>query len=99
LLEHHISGSTALTATSLCGVRHQIAAFSFLRLREIIALELEAENGAIFGGKIEVDESYFEGERKTKRRRGAAGKILVFGLLKRRGRVYTKIIPMHQVPH
>jgi hypothetical protein len=55
-------------------------------------LELEAENGAIFGGKIEVDESYFEGERKKKRRRGAAGKILVFGMLKRGRRVYTKII-------
>jgi transposase len=81
LIEHFISGSTALTA-----------AFFFLRLREIIALELEAGSEAMFGGEIEVDESYFGGKRKGKRGRGAAGKIPVFGLLKRGGRVYTKII-------
>ena len=47
----------------------------------------------MFGGEIEVDESYFGGKRKGKRGRGAAGKIPVFGLLKRGGKVYTKIIP------
>jgi hypothetical protein len=47
-----IPGSAALTA-----------AFFFIRLLEIIALELEAENEAMFGGKIEVDESYFGGNR------------------------------------
>jgi len=92
LLEHFISGSTALTAASLCGVNRKTAAFFFLRLREIIALDLEAENEAMFGGEIEVDESYLGGKRKGKRGRGAAGKIPVFGLLKRGGRVYTKII-------
>ena len=92
LLEHCISGSTALTAASLCGVNRKTAAFFFLRLREIIALDLEAENEAMFGGEIEVDESYLGGKRKGKRGRGAAGKIPVFGLLKRGGRVYTKII-------
>ena len=44
-------------------------------------------------GEIEVDESYFGGVRKGKRGRGAAGKIPVFGLLKRGGRVYTVTIP------
>ena len=92
LIEHFVSGSTALTAASLCGVNRKTAAFFFLRLREIIALELEAESEAMFGGEIEVDESYFGGKRKGKRGRGAAGKIPVFGLLKRGGRVYTKII-------
>jgi transposase len=82
LIEHFISGSTALTAASLCGVNRKTAAFFFLRLREIIALELEAESEAMFGGEIEVDESYFGGKRKGKRGRGAAGKIPVFGLLK-----------------
>ncbi len=33
----------------------------------------------MFGGDIEVDESYFGGKRKGKRGRGAAGKIPVFG--------------------
>jgi transposase len=65
----------------------------FLRLREIIAYELEIESEAMFGGQIEVDESYFGGKRKGKRGRGAAGKIPVFGLLQRGGKVYAKIIP------
>ena len=47
----------------------------------------------MLGGEIEVDESYFGGRRKGKRGRGAAGKIPVFGILKRGGKVYTKIIP------
>jgi transposase len=47
----------------------------------------------MFGGEIEVDESYFEGKRKGKRGRGAAGKVPVCGLLQRGGKVYTKIIP------
>jgi hypothetical protein len=47
---------------------------------------------ALFDGEIEVDESYFGGNRKGRRGRGAAGKIPVFGLLKRGGTVYTKVI-------
>ena len=93
LIEHFVAGTTARTAASLCGVNRKTAAFYFLRLREIIAFELEAENAAMFGGEIEVDESYFGGKRKGKRGRGAAGKIPVFGLLKRGGRVYAVTIP------
>ena len=74
-------------------MNRKTAAFYFHRLREIIAFELEAENEAMFGGEIEVDVSYFGGKRKGKRGRGAAGKIPVFGLLKRGGKVDTKIIP------
>ena len=93
LFEHFVAGTTARTAASLCGVNRKTAAFYFHRLREIIASELEAKNEAMFAGEIEVDESYFGGRRKGKRGRCAAGKIPVFGLLKRGGKVYTKIIP------
>ena len=93
LIEHFVAGTTALTTASLCGVNRKTAAFYFHRLREIIAYELEAESEAMFVGEIEVDESYFGGKRKGKRGRGAAGEIPVFGLLKRGGKVYTKIIP------
>ncbi len=45
-------------------------------------------------GEIEVDESYFGTRRvKGKRGRGAYGKTIVFGLLKRKGKVYTEIVP------
>ena len=92
LMEHFVSGSTALTAASLCRVNRKTAAYFFCRLREVIAFELEAESEALFGGEVEVDESYFGGSRKGRRGRGAAGKVPVFGLLKRGGRVYAKVI-------
>ena len=40
-----------------------------------------------------MDESYFGGHRKGKRGRGAAGKVAVFGILKRHGRVHTTPVP------
>lgn len=46
-----------------------------------------------FGIEVEVDESYFGGRTKGQRGRWTARKVLVFGLLKRGGKVYTKIFP------
>ena len=37
-----------------------------------------------------ADESYFGDKRKGKRGRGATGKAPMFGILRRRGKVYTK---------
>jgi transposase len=91
LIEHFVAGATARTASSLVGVNKTTAAFYFHRLREIIAER--SEDASPLFGEIEVDESYFGGHRKGKRGRGAAGKIPVFGLLKRGGKVYAKVIP------
>jgi hypothetical protein len=48
--------------------------------------------GAKLSGEIEMDESYFGGTRKGQCGRGARGKSIVFGLLERDGRVYTKAV-------
>ena len=93
LIEHFVSGSTARCASDLVGVNFKTGAYYFHRLRELIALHVSQEADEVFDGEIEVDESYFGGRRKGKRGRGAAGKVPVFGLLKRGGRVYTQIIP------
>ena len=93
LIEHFVAGTTARTAARLVGVHRNTAAYFYHRLREIIAYELEKESDELFDGEIEVDESYFGGRRKGKRGRGAAGKVPVFGLLKRGGKVYVKVIP------
>ena len=50
----------------------------------------------MFDDEVEADESYFGGHRKGKRGRGAAGKVAVFGLLKRNGKVYTVAVPNTQ---
>ena len=91
LTEHFIAGTTARVAAVLVGVNKSTASYYFNRLRVLIFKAVEDDTP--FSGEIEVDESYFGGKRKGKRGRGAAGKVPVFGLLKRGGKVYTKIIP------
>ena len=91
LIEHFVSGSTARTAAELVNVNKTTAAYYFHRLREIIAAE--TQNRDVLSGEFEVDESYFGGTRKGRRGRGAAGKVPVFGILKRGGKVYTQVIP------
>jgi transposase-like protein len=62
------------------------------QIRIKIAQYCESESP--FEGEVEVDESYFGAKRvKGKRGRGASGKTIVFGLLKRHGKVYTEIVP------
>lgn len=90
LCEHFVAGTPARTAAELVGINKNSAALFYNRLREIIAVQIE--DASPIEGEIEVDESYFGGHRKGKRGRGAAGKVAVFGILKRGGRVYTKMI-------
>lgn len=40
-----------------------------------------------------MDQNYFGGIRKGRRDRGTTGKVSVFGILERGGKVHTKIIP------
>ena len=56
-----------------------------------IALKQQDRNEQ-FSGTVEIDKSYFGGVRKGKRGRGAAGKVAIFGILKRGGKVYTQIV-------
>ncbi|CAA6605840.1 conserved hypothetical protein [Rhodospirillaceae bacterium LM-1] len=90
LIEHFVAGSTARAAAEIVGVQANTAIRFFMRLRQLIASKLPSYQ---LCGEVEADESYFGGVRKGKRGRGAAGKVAVFGLLKRRGKVYTAIIP------
>jgi transposase len=93
LLEHFVAGTTARCAAALVDVNIKSAAYYFHRLRELISQNLEQEAHEAWEGEIEVDESYFGGKQKGKRGRGASGKVPVFGLLKRGGKVYTQVIP------
>lgn len=91
LAEHFVAGTTARVAADLTGVHVNTATLFFHKLRELIADH--APELPPLDGEVEADESYFGGYRKGKRGRGAAGKVPVFGLLKRGGRVYTVEIP------
>ncbi len=93
LIKYFCAGVTARSAAQLTGVNRNTAILFYHKLREVIFCRLEAETPELFSGEVEVDESYFGGHRKGKRGRGAAGKVAVFGLLKRKGRVHVVIIP------
>jgi transposase len=90
LIEHFVAGSTARAASEIVGVQANTAIRFYMRLRQLVASKLPSYD---LSGEVEADESYFGGVRKGKRGRGAAGKVAVFGLLKRGGKVYTAIIP------
>ena len=90
IIEHFVAGTTARTCAEIVGVQPNTAIRFYMNLRKLIASKLPSYD---LSGEVEADESYFGGIRKSKRGRGAAGKIAVFGLLKRGGKVYTAIIP------
>ena len=90
LLEHFVAGTTARAAAEIIGVQPNTAIRFYMRLRFLIASQLPSYE---LNGEVEADESYFGGIRKGKRGRGAAGKVAVFGLLKRGGKVFAAIVP------
>ena len=47
----------------------------------------------LMAGEIELDECYFGGRRKGNRGRGATGKVPVFGILERNGKVLVTAVP------
>ena len=73
------------------GVDVKVVTRIYQRLREALYHVTELEAGKL-KGEIELDEAYFGGKRKGLRGRATAGKSVVFGLLERDGRVYTKVV-------
>jgi transposase len=63
----------------------------YTRIR--LAIARDCERSSILDGEVEADESYFGGHRKGLRGRAVQGKVVVFGILKRKGRVYTRPVP------
>jgi len=84
---------TATDTAQLTGLTRKSVTMIFLNIRERIAQECERAS-PLSSGEVKVDESYFGARRvRGKRGRGAGGKTIAFGLLKRDGRVYTEIVP------
>jgi len=89
-----VSDTSAKQASDISKVNYNTSKRYFQLLRKAIIeasikdrIEVNLSNG------IELDESYFGPTRiRGKRGRGAGGKTIVFGILKRKGKVYTEII-------
>ncbi|MFW9303093.1 IS1595 family transposase [Glaesserella parasuis] len=92
LLEFFMLEVTARSAADLLVIQPNSAILFCRKIREVISYHLALEADEVFDGQIELDESYFGGPRKGKRGRGAAGKVAVFGILKRQGKVFTVVV-------
>jgi transposase len=92
LLEFFVLQVTARSAADMLGIQVNTSALFYHKIRQVIWTRLELQAEEMLGGEIELDESYFGGHRKGKRGRGAAGKVIVFGILKRDDRVFTKVV-------
>ena len=91
-LEFFVLEVTARSAADIMEIQANTALLFDRKIREVIAYHLEQEATDLFDGALELDERDFGGVRQGKRGRGAAGKGVVFGILKRGGKVYTKVV-------
>jgi transposase len=80
-----------MDAARAIGIHRPSAARIYRVSRQQMARDCEQH--APLGGDGAADASYFGGHRKGHRGRGAAGTVAVLGLLKRRGKVYTRPVP------
>ena len=83
---------TASDTAKLTGISVRSINNLYLKLRQRLARECERQTPLC--GIVELDESYFGAKRiRGKRGRGAGGKTIVFGILKRGDKVYAEIVP------
>ena len=95
LLRFFVLQVTARSAADLLDIQPNSAILFYRKIRMVISHHLALAADEVFEGSVELDEldeSYFGGYRKGRRGRSAAGKVVVFGILKRNGRVYTVVV-------
>ena len=92
LLEFFVLQVTTRSAADILGIQPNSAILFYRKIRMVISHYLALVADEIFEGPVELDESYFGGRRKGRCGRSAAGKVVVFGILKRNGRVYTVVV-------
>lgn len=86
-----VVGMPSRNVVKSTGVKRNAAILSNHKRREINADGL-AEDTPFLGGDIDVDETTFGGRRKGKGGRGEGGKVPVFGLRKRSGKVNAVMV-------
>ena len=84
---------TALQTSEITGFNRNTINRFFKIFREAILYDSIINKDIKIEGEVELDESYFGARRvRGKRGRGAAGKTIVFGVLKRDNKVYLEIV-------
>jgi len=85
LLQFFVLEVTARSAADILGIQPNSAILFYRKIRMVISHYLALAADEVFEGSV-------DGRRKGRRGRGAAGKVVVFGILKRNGRVYTVVV-------
>ena len=94
IVKYFVADLSATQIATLSGVSRSSINKYVMEIRHRIYDFCNSEAPFIALGDVELDESYFGARRvRGKRGRGAYGKTIVFGLLKRGGKVYTEIVP------
>ena len=94
IVKYFVADLSATQIATLSGVSRSSINKYVMEIRHRIYDFCNSESPFIALGDVELDESYFGARRvRGKRGRGAYGKTIVFGLLKRGGKVYTEIVP------
>ena len=88
LLEFFVLQVTARSAADILGIQPNSAILFYRKICMVISHYPVLAADAVFEGSVGLDESCFGGRRKGRRGRDAAGKVVVFGILKRNGRIY-----------
>lgn len=83
--------ATAHKTSKELKVNYRTILTRFNNFRRKIAL-YEEENFQALRGEIECDESYFGGHRKYLRGRAKSNKVIVLGLLERKGKIHTTVV-------
>jgi len=92
LLEFFVLEVTARSAANILGIHPNSATLFYRKIRQVISFHLVQEAAEVFNGEVEIDESYFGGVCKGNCGRGTAGKVVMFGILKRHGTVFTVVV-------
>ena len=92
IIKYFSADLTAEKTSFITGISRNSCNKIYQKIREKLFEESKKESN--FTGDVELDESYFGPTRiRGKRGRGAGGKTIVFGLLKREGKVFVEIVP------
>ena len=92
ILRYFALDLTATECSALSGISVRSINDIYLKIR--YRLVIVCQQTSPLKGELEADESYFGPHLvRGKRGRGASGKTIVFGLLKRDGNIYTEIVP------
>ena len=69
---------TARSAADILDIQPNSAILFYRKIRMVISHYLALAADEVFESPVELDESYFGGRRKSRRGRGAAGKVLLW---------------------